>query len=158
MVPDFQTLLRTVRQRTPDWKPPKTLLCLDPGETTGWATFKEGALYSDGHLNTKDGDVVASLLLMVQGIQPNVVVMENYKIYGWKTEEHSWSALHTPKLIGAIDAICSIQGVPVHYQMAAMAKNFCTNDKLKTWGMYSASKRHAMDAIRHGCYWLLFSK
>lgn len=157
-VPNFKTLLTTARLRNPGWVPPNCLLSLDPGETTGWALFVQGELQDCGQLDTKNGDVVASLYSMVHDLEPNVIVMEDYKVYGWKTKDHSWSALHTPKLIGAIQAICSMQHIELHLQMAQTAKNFCTNDKLRAWGMYSSSTRHAMDAIRHGCYWLLFSR
>lgn len=157
MVPDFKTLLMTVRQRSPGWQPPSVLLSLDPGETTGWAVFKEGDLFDCGHLRTVEGFAEA-IFSMVHKWTPNVVVVEDYKVYGWKTKDHSWSGLHTPKLIGAIQAVCAINNIPIYMQMAQTAKGFCTNDKLKKWGMYSSTKKHAMDAIRHGCYWLLFSR
>lgn len=42
-------------------------------------------------------------------------------------------------------------------QMAAQAKGFVDDDKLKAWGFWIKGKKHARDAIRHGVYYLLFT-
>ena len=84
--------------------------------------------------------------------------MEDYKIYAWKTDTHTWATLHTPQLLGVIRTIAVLQGIPLETRMAVEAKTFCDNDKLEMWGLYKPGMRHARDAIRHGCFSLLFSK
>ena len=86
------------------------------------------------------------------------VVMEDYKVYGWKTDQHAWAALHTPKFIGSIVALCYIHQIPYHMQMAQQAKGFCSDEKLEGWGYYDRGMRHARDAVRHGCYYTLFNE
>lgn len=39
--------------------------------------------------------------------------------------------------------------VGVRYQMASEAKGYCTNDRLKRWGLWEVGKPHARDAARH---------
>ena len=86
------------------------------------------------------------------------MVCENYRVYGWLVQQHSWAELHTPKLIGAIACLAYISNTPIHYQMASEGKGWVTDTKLKEWNMYNAGQKHARDAIRHACYYLLFGK
>lgn len=140
-----------------------TLICFDPGETTGYAIFNRCDLEDSSQLATKDFSTCMKLiydeLRHHQSLAPKIqVVMEDYKVYGWKTDSHAWADLHTPKLIGGICTVCELLNIPYHMQMAHQAKAFCTDKKLKDWGMYQVGKQHARDAIRHGCYYLLFNK
>ena len=148
-----------------------TLVCFDPGETTGLAIFKDGKLSETAQLITKTRpqgiQVVDDLFCTLKGTRHRFedskhyhdvrVVMEDYKIYGWKTDSHSWSDLHTPKFIGGIEALCHIHNIPYHLQMAQQAKGFADDKKLKAWGYYDKGQRHARDAVRHGAYYTLFN-
>lgn len=90
-------------------------------------------------------------------VKPALVVFEDYKVYGWKTDQHAWSGLHTPRLIGALETLLGVvHGIPFHKQMAHVAKGFCTDEKLTQWGYYAKGQRHARDAVRHACYYILF--
>jgi|BioPla2DNA2_1021312.scaffolds.fasta_scaffold122969_2 hypothetical protein len=153
----FNELLSAVRQKG-NWQPPEKLLTIDPGETTGWAFFKYGELSTTGQIVIDKHNLADSIEPLMNDIQPTVVVLENYRVYPWKMKQHSWSNLFTPQLIGAIQYLCSQRKIPVYLQMANQAKTFCTDDKLKTWGFWRRGEKHARDAIRHGCYWLLFNR
>ncbi len=154
---DFKSLLQKVRGK--DWQAPPEVLALDPGETTGWALFEQGLLIDAGQTE-KHKDIVAAaaeIQTLLRATNPSTVVIEDYRVYAHKAKSHSWEALHTPKLIGAIQALCAVRGAADILQMAS-SKQFVTNDKLRTWNMYYKGKPHANDAIRHGCYYLLFNK
>lgn len=149
-----------------------TLICFDPGETTGLAIFRNGRLAETSQLITKTrpqgiqvvNDLFASIRMAVTDrihepmSHPVRVVMEDYKIYGWKTDTHAWADLHTPKFIGSIEALCYIYNIPYHLQMAQQAKGFVDDTKLKAWGYYDKGERHARDAVRHGAYYTLFNE
>jgi len=142
---------------------PGVLICLDPGETTGYAVFRKGQLLDMGQLATKtipEGARAINGLFDTyrSGVMPLHIVMEDYRIYGWKTEEHTWAGLHTPKLIGGVITICTLGSIGYTLQMAQQAKGFCTDEKLQTWDFYIKGQKHARDAIRHGAYYLLFDK
>lgn len=154
----FDELLQKVRKSDEDWVPPARLLCLDPGETTGWAVFDRGVFAQAGQLNTKPDVYTQTVPQFLQTIQPTHIIMENYKVYAHKLKDHSWSSLHTSQLIGSIKMLSSMQNIGVSLQMASQAKGFCTDEKLRKWGMYQTGLKHARDAIRHGCYFLLFHK
>lgn len=134
--------------------PPASLLCLDPGETTGWALFRNGRLTGSGQFKVTDLKLFEQLITK---FDPTLIICENYRVYPWLLKQHSWSEIPTVRYIGIIQYIADVRGTPVRMQMAQMAKVYCTNNKLKRWGLLQVDKKHANDAIRHGCYYLLFA-
>lgn len=134
------------------------LLALDPGETIGWAVFEKGELTNWGQLKCEAPAQFRDVEDLIDQHKPEFIVCEAYRIYSWKRDQHVWSDLLTVRLIGAIELLCIQREISFETQMAAIGKGFCTDSKLKTWGYWKPSQRHARDAIRHGCYWLLFSK
>lgn len=134
------------------------LLSLDPGETTGWALFQNLELHSAGQI--KEAPVMPHVANYILTTRPDIVVCEDYKVYHWKCAQHSWSNLFTPRLLGVIEHTCITADppIPLVFQMAGVVKGFCSDEKLKQWHYYKTSQPHARDAIRHGCYWLLFGK
>ena len=139
------------------------LLALDPGETTGYAVFncsagKSPILEDCGHIDTSGIEsAVKHLTMLLNDVRPDRVVLEDYRVYAAKTEQHTYSNLMTPQMIGIILAFCEQRKIGTAKQMASLAKGFCTDDKLKFWKMYIRGKKHARDAIRHGIYYLLFT-
>ena len=147
----FQELLTQVRGE--NWKAPERLFAIDPGETIGHSNFNDGEFMFAGQV--KD---LKMLMRLIVSYEPDIVVYEDYKIYPGKLQSHSFSDIPTLKTIGAIEYICDLHNIKVIKQLASTAKGFCTSEKLKEWGFYQRGKPHAMDATRHGCYALLFSK
>ena len=140
---------------------PSKLLCLDPGKTTGWCLFENGQLTTVDHVpdcyDDKNVNVVP-LLKLIEDIQPDFILYEDYKVYSNKLDRHAFNPVFTVRLIGAIEAHAQMTGIKTHKQMASTAKSFVTDDKLKQWGFYEKGLKHGRDAIRHGCYFLLFYK
>lgn len=138
---------------------PEKLLCLDPGKTTGWCLFEKGELTRWGQLpncfDDKNIDT-SGLVHLLKEIDPDFVVYEDYRVYNNKLDRHAFSPVMTVRLIGAIETFCQMNEIPTHKQMATTAKNFCTDEKLQSWGFWKPGMKHSRDAIRHGCYFLLF--
>lgn len=150
--PDFLLHARqTSRRPLPD--APGVLLSLDPGETLGWCEFRYGQLARTGQRRIKS---FRDFEVLIQNVAPDVIVCENYKVYAHKAAEHIGSEVVTVQYIGAIKLIAQQRGIPVVLQMASQAKGFATDQKLRGWSLYQTNKRHANDAIRHACYYLLF--
>ncbi len=95
---------------------------------------------------------------LVQTIKPDIIVAENYRIYGHKLKQHTNSTVPTIQYIGAIKLIAQLRGVPCVWQMAFQAKGFATDTRLESLGLFQTAKRHANDAIRHGVYFYVFGK
>lgn len=153
----FESLVRQTRKAPV----PGKLLCLDPGETTGVAIFHGLKLHKA--LQVPTSSIIPGINLMhtlITKVRPAIIVCEDYRVYPNKMDTHTMSSLFTPRLIGAIETIAYLNGqIPLFKEMAADPKQFVTNDKLQQWGMWQGHKlRHAHDAIRHGCYYLLFKE
>jgi hypothetical protein len=154
----FTELLQQVRSNMKQQLFMGRLLAIDPGETVGWALFQAGQLTAHGQITGSGEEVMVATANLIYKTSPEVVVCEAYRIYSWKKDQHTWSDLFTPRLIGVIEYMCAAHepSIPLFFQMAGTAKGFCTDAKLKQWGYYKPGLKHARDAIRHGCYWLLF--
>ena len=157
----FKQLRLKMRPNTPV---PKVMLCLDPGHTTGLAVFTDGELTAwEQAVTIEDigkGLTVdwKELIRLFDKYQPTQVVCEDYRIYQHKLDQHTFSQVATLRLIGGIDMLCYQRGIPIDYQLAIEHKGFCSDKKLEAWGYWQRGMRHSRDAIRVGCYWLLFHK
>jgi len=155
--------LRT-KSQVPERRWVGCLLSLDPGHTTGYAvwhvTCEFVQLVEAGHLTTwvREDLTLQPLEDILRRYKIDHVVMETYQVYEWKSQDHSWSQVPTVQIIGGIKIILQQHKIPYSSQTAQVAKQFCTDDKLKQWGFYKVGFRHAVDAIRHGAYFLLFRK
>lgn len=138
------------------------LVVLDPGETTGFARFQctkgqRPVISEYRQLPSNPIEHGINQITRILEDLPTKVVFEDYKVYAWKVNEHSWSALHTPELIGAIQTLCYQKKIPTHKQMAGEAKQFWSDKRLQDFGFYIPGQRHTRDAIRHGLYYLLWA-
>lgn len=143
------------------------LITFDPGETTGWALWDNALLIDCGQLPTHR--VKDSIKFLKRWIDDKTAfdptkewesrerdqryaVMEEYRVYAHKTEDHAQNTMHTSRLIGALECLLTLRGIGYEMRGAGLAKKWATDEKLKDWGFYVKGERHARDAIRHGCY------
>lgn len=135
------------------------VLTFDPGETTGYAFFEAPELIEAGQIPTGSLKIGLPLITdLMNDKKPQAIVVEDYRIYRSKAKIHIGSDLHTARLIGTIETLCAQHNIPLYKQSAAIAKKFCTDEKLHIWNLWQTGKRHANDAIRHGVYFMLFNK
>lgn len=137
----------------------ETIVAVDPGETIGYAVFQSSCLRY--HVQVSADDIWGAakwLEVFIKKFTPKVVVVEDYRIYSWRAKQHTWSNLFTPRLIGGLEVLCGMHDVPLIKQQPQAAKQFCTDARLKSWGYWIKGEPHTRDAIRHGCYYLLFGK
>lgn len=157
--PTFQDLVRKIADQRGKPLFMGKVLAIDPGETTGIATFNALELIKFWQEDTKTLESSAkNLTPILVNTAWDAVVIEEYRVFSWRSKEHSWSHLHTPQLIGYIRGTLAIEGIKPIMQTPQNAKGFCTDQKLKDWGFYQRGMPHARDAIRHGSFFLLFGK
>lgn len=148
---------------------PLYLLALDPGETTGFCYLKTSAdpAIKEPQLlvgQIKTGDfpgVVDNYMELVMNNWPySKLIMEDYRIYSWKSDDHKWSSVHTLRVIGAIQALQRWEWshIPIEFHSAQEGKSFVTDTKLNEWGLYDQTKglKHARDAMRHAIHHAVF--
>lgn len=157
----FNQIRLQLNKQKPETKFEGRLLSLDPGETTGCCLFcadqDEAILAYANQIKTWPLEVgVLNLAKLIEELKPAKIVFESYQVYEWKADDHSWSQIPTVQIIGCIKTLCIQLNIPYTTQTAQVAKGFCSDAKLKEWGFYQIGLKHARDAIRHGCYYLLF--
>ena len=125
-------------------------LALDPGETTGWATFDDkGVIIEWGQVIQAD---LHKWLDKTITSDLRAVISEEYRIYSSR-RQRQWSRNQTSKNEGAIEAICSLRDVPFFLQPANVKKIGYL------WaGLGAAPSNHSIshqwDAVAHGTFWL----
>lgn len=78
-------------------------LAIDPGgKRTGWAYFgDDGKPISDGIVDTENGyDKLRSLL---NNMDPSTIIIEQFRIFPWKSQAQAWSLLKQVKVAGAVE-------------------------------------------------------
>lgn len=154
----FANKVRHAKKIDPFIDADTVLLSFDPGHTTGYAVFVGHELSEFSQLETKSipqaTEVIGDLF---KKVGPDVVIVEDYRIYKWKTEHHGGSTVLTARVIGCIETIATQHMTNVVIkQPAHTAKGFVTDKRLKEWAFYEPGMKHARDAIRHACYFILF--
>lgn len=135
-------------------------LSLDPGLSTGYATFDaNGDLITFGTLKGGSEDLYPFLRRLVFKLALDFsleykldVIIEDYKLYPWKAMSQVWDSLETVRLIGAVQFWANLHEFPVHLQEPNV-KGIAYK-----WAGISVPKNHALshetDAFVHGVYYL----
>lgn len=155
---DFNELRNKLHTQKPNPNGYESILAFDPGHTTGWASYFEGELTDSGQIDCHSIPLcVENARDLISTYDPTIIVMEDYRIYKSHQKQHVGSDMLTTRVIGSIETLAYLNGIEeIYKQGAGIAKGFCTDEKLKAWNYYKIGRRHARDAIRHGCYYILF--
>lgn len=143
---------------------PDFILGIDPGETTGFCLLELHRTFPtfyrwQGNTSTIEWgcDVYRDLIPPHPRDFSIQVVYESYRIYAWRTKQHTWASLLTPRLIGGLEFLCRLRNVPHQAQSAQQGKAFMKgDDRLKEWELHNPGQPHSNDATKHVCNLLLF--
>lgn len=144
------------------------ILSIDPGETSafvvggvehskaGWPMLHTETWGTWSGLEELAGIVDSQLF-----VGPDVLVLEDYRIYASKAQYHVGSQVYTIREIGRIEWFAFQEDIPVIYQMAAQAKGRWPNSRMKMYPAvarflehpalkrYKEKRKHIIDAYRH---------
>lgn len=156
-----------------------TLLALDPGETVGWAKFDGNQKVEGGQ--TDWGIFVVQLAASFRIIaldqyddvpvddreiktrlrgpfaDVTEIVMEDFVIYPPDVgpgPPPPWDPVITARLIGAIQLIADLAGIPVTYQGAKIKSDALRSHAAEDFARPLYENRHENDATMHGTYLL----
>ena len=123
-------------------------LALDPGETTGWASFNTDGTPKD--FGQVKGRIEVYTLL--QEVQPKVLIVEDFMLFPWKSKDQAFSSFEAVRVIGAVEfwawakkSVFVLQKPNVKdigYMWAGVSKAKSHKDS------------HQLDAYVHGVYFL----
>lgn len=156
---------------SPEWD----TLCVDPGETTGWAIFDMHGKLVDGgqHPLWSFGDIVWWTAFgphLPEWLNPvgeedewitkalqnvKVIVCEDFRIYPWEAKKGTmdWDQVRTARLIGSLTQTARIAGWEFILQPAAIKD---AAERAGAKALYETphyQQRHQNDAIQHGVYY-----
>lgn len=126
-------------------------LALDPGQTTGWATYNFGKeKWAGGEIflpisEPWDPEEVRRLEQLISGA--DVVIYESWRLFAGKAGALTGDAMIGPQVVGVIRAALSIVGKTAVVQAPNM-KSLAPDSILKKLGVWSTSP-HTRDAHRH---------
>ncbi len=137
------------------------MLAIDPGETCGFAKLSYRTIQDVevsttwNHAGLPLAEFVAYLKSVLRILRPiDLVVVEDYVIYASAAQLHIGQQLVTPKLIGAIEAVCALQMTPMEVVLIPAAKKGRWSDvriNIKFPRMLSAlDSEHEKDAVKLG--------
>lgn len=131
-----------------EWADPAYYLCIDPGETSGWATFKEDGS-GDKFGEVRGREAIYSLLTKVQ---PRTLIVEDFELFPWKSRDQAFSKFETVRVIGAIEFWAYVKGVSLILQMPNIKSIAYMWAGVQKAGSHKDS--HERDAYVHGVYYL----
>lgn len=131
------------------------VLAVDPGGTTGWATWEDGEV--------RWGQIPGGLFGAVEAlIRPDwtvgfaervdVCVIEKYTI-GARTVKYSRQS-DALEITGVLKALSAAGRTEWLYQQPAEAKRLFTDERLREFGWWAKGEEHARDALRHLGFYL----
>lgn len=135
------------------------VLALDPGGTTGWATWTDSdtsartPTWSGGHITAAEHHLQLGALIENQAVQDYTVVCESFEFRQGKQRGNL--NLMSKEYIGVTKYICKDRRITFKLQTAGMAKAFITDSKIKAMGLWMPGMTHQMDAMRHLLYYLI---
>lgn len=144
---------------------PSKWLCVDIGESTGYAVWSENQLVCGGTAPMEDfvyavGDPLTprrrhrdtELLSRVSGWQ--LIVIEDWQLYPWKAQELSWDKQLTVRGLGALQFIAGALERPCVLQPAAIKDSAVQAGAEELFARPVHPNRHQNDAIMHGVKYL----
>lgn len=101
-----------------------TIMCLDPGEHTGWCCVRtedmdKGVWHIRGGTADKDHRCVVELLEIYY---PDIVVFERFNLYPGMAKTLSWNSFYPCEVIGVIRWWCMQHNVTIYEQAPSIKK------------------------------------
>ncbi len=128
------------------------ILALDPGESTGWVTNKNGTI--TGGTITHDRQAVWRLLLSEDW---DVIVFETFQLYASHARTLIGNKFYTCEIIGLIKLVADMTYIQLVEQGASVKKYSGAYVRDEPWQLLKKQKgatEHTWDAYQHYCYYM----
>jgi hypothetical protein len=133
--------------------PPKLLVAFDPGLATGYAFFDEGRPSHLGDIRgmEKMDDFLVNLIDKYG--KPDVVVIEDFRLWSWKAKQQAGSKMEASKVIGKIELWAKMNKIPITMQKPQDKDMGVVWSKLKI--PLNHDKSHHIVAYNHAVFFLV---
>jgi hypothetical protein len=127
---------------------------VDPGEHTGWAMFDVDGNEVDVFTTDSFEKTCAIIFQYINNKLPiKRVIVENFKLYPWKSQVQMWSEFETVQVIGAIRARCLEYNIP-YETVPAHNKGMGFMYMGIKEPSHNNPANHQLVAMAHGVFWL----
>lgn len=143
----------------------KSILALDPGESTGWCFLDHKNNMQAGTLSKSHLEVAK----LIDELDPDVVIFETFNLYPGKAQKLIWNSFYPCEVIGVIKYKCALKGMlstgggcegyrPQVVKQAPPIKKYAGPIPKKFVALSAKPKsnitEHSKDACQHLCYYL----
>jgi len=144
------------------------ILSIDPGETSAFVIGNiRPAMAGRDSLCITDWGIWTGMEELAALVENNLferldaIVIEDYRVYPHKAQQHVGSQVYTAKVIGRIEWFAFKSATFMYYQMAAQAKGRWPNSRIKQYPVLKrflshpglkgqgGARKHILDAYRH---------
>lgn len=156
-----------------DRMPITNFLAIDPGD------IHQGVAYFEIDISLEVGSTLRrfwtrdlkrdALLRLVEDASIDALVVETFVLYPWMAREQGYSKFPTVKVIGVLEYIAELRGLPIFIQGADVKKKSrrigerlgfpgsirmigSARGKYRGWD-YDGPSQHERDATGHGVWW-----
>lgn len=130
---------------------------IDPGNSTGWAKFDADSGEQLDAGTERGFDNFCEWMIFnispISNTHIKKIVVENFALYPWKSQDQMWSEFETVQVIGAIRAQCYVLGID-YEKVPANNKNMGFMYMGIKEPPHSNPLNHQMVAAAHGIYYL----
>jgi len=124
-------------------------IAFDPGGTTGYAVFSD----SPHDITAGDFEYFKLINQLISKVEPDIIVIEAFRLYPWKAKHKTWSSFPEVEVIGAIKHECYLRNIP-WVEQGADTKQLFDDSKLRTLGFWKGLSTHGRDACRHALFFM----
>lgn len=130
----------------------KKILCLDPGESTGWVLGTEERAIRGGTCPRNHVEVAR----LIQCEAPDVIVLERFNLYPGMAKSLAWNSFYPCEVIGVIKYIAMKYNIPIVEQAPSVKKYAGEIKGRADWDFVrtrcSGVTEHTKDAYQHYRY------
>lgn len=131
---------------------PITILCLDPGESTGWILGTSDKAIRGGTCKRNHLEVAQ----LIKDEHPSVIVLERFNLYPGMAKSLAWNSFYPCEVIGVIKYVAMCLNIPI-VEQAPSVKKYAGDIKGRAdWDFVrtrcSGVTEHTKDAYQHYRY------
>lgn len=135
--------------------PPAMLLAIDPGIANGFSVWRDGKPAEHGTIRGLNKMEDWLIDFVEKYGKPDVVVYENFKLFRWKAQQQSGSAMETSQVIGKIKFWAKMNKITVVEQSPQNLSIAVKFSKMPLPKNHDVS--HHISAFNHAVYYLVIN-
>ncbi len=133
----------------------KKILCLDPGESTGWVLGTEEQAIRGGTCKRNHLEVAQ----LIKDERPDIIVLERFNLYPGMAKSLAWNSFYPCEVIGVIKYLAMELDIQIVEQAPSVKKYAGDIQKYGDWHFVkercSRVTEHTKDAYQHYRYFMI---